>query len=82
LLSYFSVIPKEKRQFILTTHNASVAVSSDSDMFIVVNSNSKQANVKCLGAIENKNVKNAVIQHLEGGEEPYQLRRKKYNFNL
>jgi PHP family Zn ribbon phosphoesterase len=73
---------KEKRQFILTTHNPSVAVASDSDMFIVVKSSAQQANVKCWGAIEHPDVKKAVIQHLEGGEEPYQLRLHKYNLNL
>lgn len=70
---------KDRRQFILTTHNASVAVASDSDMFIIVKSNSQQANVKCWGAIEVPDVKKAVIQHLEGGNEPYNLRLKKYN---
>jgi len=70
---------KEKRQFILTTHNPSVAVAADSDMFIVIKSNAQQANVKCWGAIEHPDVKKAVIQHLEGGREPYQLRRHKYN---
>jgi len=73
---------KEQRQFILTTHNASVAVSSDSDMFIVVRSTANRANVKCLGAIEVPDVKKAVIQHLEGGNEPYGLRHKKYNIQL
>lgn len=71
---------KERRQFILTTHNPSVSVASDSDMFIVVKSNATLANVKCLGAIEHPNVRQAVIQHLEGGEEPYQLRLQKYNW--
>ena len=48
---------KEKRQFILTTHNPSVAVASYSDMFIVVKGSSSQANVKCWGAIEHPDVK-------------------------
>lgn len=73
---------KHKRQFILTTHNPTVAVASDSDMFIVLRSGSKQANVKCLGAIEHPDVRKAVIQHLEGGEEPYRLRRYKYNIDV
>ena len=73
---------KHKRQFILTTHNPTVAVASDSDMFIVLRSTSEQANVKCLGAIEHSDVRKAVIQHLEGGEEPYRLRRYKYNIDI
>ena len=70
---------KEKRQFIVTTHNPSVAVSSDTDMYIVIKSNSRQANVKCLGAIDCSDVKKEVIKHLEGGIEPYELRRQKYS---
>ncbi len=70
---------KEKRQFILTTHNSSVAVASDSDNFIIVNSNADIANVKCKGAIDDKEVKSDVIKCLEGGEIPYLLRESKYN---
>lgn len=70
---------KEKRQFILTTHNSSVAVASDSDNFIIVNSNANIANVKCKGAIDDKEVKSDVIKCLEGGEIPYLLRESKYN---
>jgi DNA repair ATPase RecN len=70
---------KEERQFILTTHNSSVAVSSDSDMFVVVRSNIRQANVKCLGGIDTDIAKDEVVKHLEGGIEPYSLRRYKYN---
>lgn len=70
---------KARRQFILTTHNASVAVASDSDMFIIVKASAEQASVKSIGAIEHPEVKPAVIQLLEGGEEPYKLRNTKYN---
>ena len=49
-------------------------------MYIVIRSNSKYANVKCLGAIDMKNVKDEVINHLEGGKIPYSLRKKKYSF--
>lgn len=70
---------KENRQFILTTHNSSIAVSSDSDNFIIVTSNSDIANVKCKGAIDKIEVKNDVIEVLEGGKVPYLLRGTKYN---
>lgn len=69
---------KEKRQFILTTHNPSVAVASDSDVFLVISGTAKKAKVECVGPIENSNVRGAVIQHLEGGEHPYRLRHIKY----
>jgi len=69
---------KEKRQFILTTHNASVGVASDSDNFIVLKSTSSRGKIDCFGAIDRDKVKKEVIQHLEGGPLPYNLRYKKY----
>lgn len=69
---------KEKRQFILTTHNASVGVASDSDNFVVLKSTSSRGVVDCYGAIDREKVKTEVIQHLEGGPRPYNLRYRKY----
>ncbi len=48
-------------------------------MFIVARADAHRANIKCIGAIEHPDVKKAVIQHLEGGAEPYKLRSTKYN---
>lgn len=72
-------IGKEKRQFILTTHNSSVGVASDSDNFIVIKGNAKQGSVECSGAIDKLKVRSEVIEHLEGGPGPYKLKSKKYN---
>lgn len=71
-------VGKERRQFILTTHNASVGVASDSDNFIVLKSTSSRGAVECYGAIDREKVKKEIIQHLEGGPLPYSLRHKKY----
>jgi len=73
---------KEKRQFILTTHNASVGVASDSDNFIVLKSTSSRGKIDCYGAIDKENVKSEVVQHLEGGPLPYSLRHKKYHIKI
>ena len=70
---------KEKRQFILTTHNSSVGVASDSDRFIILKSTAVQGDIECFGAIDRPNVRSEIIQHLEGGPEPYKLKSKKYN---
>jgi len=70
---------KEKRQFILTTHNSSVGVASDSDNFIVLKSTSTRGSIECFGAIDREKVRRQIIQHLEGGPKPYRLRSKKYN---
>ncbi len=70
---------KEIRQFILTTHNSSVGVASDSDNFVVLRSNATQGYIQCYGAIDRLEVKKEIIDHLEGGPKPYHLRNRKYN---
>lgn len=71
---------KYGRQFILTTHNSSLAVGSDSDTFMILKPTSaERAKVICRGAIDRPEVRREVIDHLEGGDEPYKLRQRKYN---
>lgn len=70
---------KNSRQFILTTHNSSVAVAADSDQFIVLRAGANYGRVEAAGAIDRPDVRKAVIDHLEGGNEPYKLRALKYN---
>jgi len=72
---------KNSRQFILTTHNSSVAVSADSDQFIILKAGANSGRVVAAGAIDRPEVKQAVIDHMEGGKEPYRLRSKKYNLD-
>jgi hypothetical protein len=73
---------KNFRQFILTTHNSSVAVAADSDQYIILQSNATEGQISIKGAIDRDEVKNSVISHLEGGSEPYNLKRKKYNRDI
>lgn len=70
---------KDQRQFIITTHNPNVAVSSDSDKYHVLKGTASTGEIVCAGAIDLELVAKEVIEHLEGGIEPYQLRGRKYN---
>lgn len=70
---------KENRQFILTTHNSSVAVASDSDKFTILESDSTSARVVHTGSINKTDIKDEVIQYLEGGATTYEQKRQKYN---
>jgi hypothetical protein len=72
---------RDSRQFILTTHNSSVAVGSDSDQFIVLKAGASSGKVIYTGAIDGSQVRQSVIDHLEGGDEPYKLRAQKYNIH-
>jgi len=70
---------KQERQFIFTTHNPTIAVAGDSDCMTVLEPWQHGARKTREGAIDSGDVKDAVITHLEGGTEPYELRRRKYN---
>lgn len=72
------IASKERRQFIITTHNSSVAVAADSDQFHIVTASSSRGRIEQRGAIDSDPLKSAVIQHLEGGKDPYKLRQEKY----
>lgn len=71
-------VSKHARQFIFTTHNSSVAVSSDSDQFIVLDANGTKGWLEGAGTIEEETVKSLIVDHLEGGVASYDLKRRKY----
>ena len=69
---------KQSRQFILTTHNPNIAVSADSELIQVLKATATEGELVAQGAIEDERVRPEVVQHLEGGREPYLLRGRKY----
>jgi hypothetical protein len=71
-------ISKHVRQFVFTTHNSSISVSSDSDQFIVFEADGKKGWIARSGSIDEKAIKDEVVGHLEGGYSSYALKRKKY----
>lgn len=70
---------KEVRQFIFTTHNASVAVASDTDKFMIMTASATKGEIVLSGAIDNEDVRLEVINYLEGGLTTYRLKYLKYN---
>ena len=71
-------ISKHARQFLFTTHNSSISVSSDSDQFIVLEADGSKGWLARSGSIDQKKIKDDVVGHLEGGYGSYDLKRKKY----
>ena len=69
---------KEKRQFIFTTHNSSLAVASDSDCYLILEGSASQGRVLHIGSMDNQPVSNEVLKYLEGGLNTYNLKSKKY----
>ncbi len=69
-----------RRQVIVATHNANVVVNGDADMVIQLEATARQGRVACAGAIEEPAVRGAIVRTVDGGEEAFRLRYKKYGF--
>jgi ABC-type lipoprotein export system ATPase subunit len=70
---------KEKRQFIFTTHNSSLAVASDTDSFIVMEADANKGKVSLTGSMDHDPLGNEVMGYLEGGLVTYKRKYAKYD---
>jgi len=48
-------------------------------MFYILKGTATSGEIMCAGAIDLELIAKQVVNHLEGGPEPYKLRGKKYN---
>ncbi|ADG81944.1 TrlF family AAA-like ATPase [Thermincola potens] len=71
---------KEKRQFIIATHNANIPVLGDAEQIIVLQASNDKGQVSITGSIDDNQIKEPVEQILEGGKQAFQLRKQKYGF--
>jgi len=73
LISSFVVpgfkVLKQKRQLLLVTHNPNIAVNANSDSIIHMNFNSGQIVVEGNDALQNKDIRLAVCNVMEGGKD-------------
>lgn len=74
---------RKRRQVIIVTHNANLVVNTDADQVIIASSEPNQSgglpNVTYLcGSIENSNIRRSVCDILEGGEEAFRDRERRY----
>lgn len=69
-----------RRQVVLATHNANLVVNGDADMVIQLDATAHRGRVVCAGAIEDPEVRDAIVRTVDGGEEAFRLRRRKYGF--
>lgn len=80
---------KVKRQIFIVTHNANVAIGSDSENVIIANEHDEQhpnpndATYHYInGSLENGSIREKVCLILEGGVEAFKAREHRYNFGL
>ena len=70
---------KEQRQFIFTTHNASLAVASDSDKFVILQGEATQGRVLFSGSMDHSPISDEVLTYLEGGPTTYEMKYVKFD---
>lgn len=74
---------KERRQFLIATHNANIPVSGDAELIIVLDADERSGRVADvgIGSIDNDSIKQYVERILEGGETAFRIRKEKYGIS-
>jgi ABC-type cobalamin/Fe3+-siderophores transport system ATPase subunit len=80
---YHSLVPvlrlaKERRQVIIVTHNANIAVLGDAEQIAVLKSTSEKGVIVSRGSIDDPTTREAACSILEGAKEAFQRRAKIY----
>ena len=80
---FHSLVPviraaKERRQVIIVTHNANIAVLGDAEQIIALKSTSDKSMIVASGSIDDPDTKSVVCRILEGAEEAFRRRAKIY----
>ncbi|HSD37358.1 MAG TPA: PHP domain-containing protein [Rhodocyclaceae bacterium] len=83
---YSTLVPvlrraKERRQVIIVTHNANVAVLGDAEQIIVMKANNDHAEIASRGSIDRPATRDAACAILEGAKEAFTRRSKMYGFS-
>lgn len=75
---------KNSRQYIFATHNANIPVFGDAELIVTLHEDDGQgkADDDGIGSIDDENVKNNVINILEGGARAFRMRESKYNIRV
>jgi ABC-type cobalamin/Fe3+-siderophores transport system ATPase subunit len=71
---------KGKRQIIFATHDANLVVNGDADQVILLEADADSAQMKTQDAIDNPEIRHAILTVLDGGRDAFDLRKRKYGF--
>ena len=77
---------KRRRQFLFATHNANIPVLGDAELILGLSasgeadSGSARAVPEYMGSIDARPVRELIQELLEGGEDAFERRRRKYGF--
>ena len=71
---------KGRRQIIVATHDANIVVNGDADLVIQLDATATRGRIAEMGAIEEPSVRDAIVATVDGGDEAFRLRHRKYGF--
>ena len=71
---------KGRRQVILATHNANIVVNGDADLVVYLKASANHGEVEQMGVIEESEIRDIIVSTVDGGEEAFRLRLRKYGF--
>ncbi|HLE87179.1 MAG TPA: hypothetical protein VI727_05915 [Candidatus Brocadiaceae bacterium] len=71
---------KERRQFIIATHNANLPVLGDAELIVALTASANNAEIGKgnFGSIDEESIKEVVKNILEGGRQAFDIRKEKY----
>ncbi|HWV75537.1 MAG TPA: AAA family ATPase, partial [Pseudosphingobacterium sp.] len=80
---YHSLVPvlrlaKERRQIIIVTHNANIAILGDAEQILILKSTNDKCIISARGSIDNEETKEIACNILEGAREAFKRRAKIY----
>ncbi|MGH9699789.1 MAG: TrlF family AAA-like ATPase [Candidatus Acidiferrales bacterium] len=86
LVSLF-ITAKKRRQVIIVTHNANLVINTDADQIIIASAGSHPSGglppiTYVAGGLEDANIRKAVCDILEGGEEAFRERARRLRVRL
>jgi PHP family Zn ribbon phosphoesterase len=69
---------KEHRQILVVTHNANIPVNGDAEYILSMDSESKKLKILCSGSVEQSVIKKEICDVMEGSEQAFEMRFKRY----
>lgn len=75
---------KQARQIIFASHDANLVVNGDAELILYCDyasaDNRSRGTIRAQGAIDVREIREAITRVMEGGRKAFQLRRQKYGF--
>ncbi|MEX2223224.1 MAG: hypothetical protein WEG40_15645 [Candidatus Rokuibacteriota bacterium] len=68
----------QTRQVVVATHNANIPVLGDAELVVVLDADADRSRIEAIGGFEDSNVASYARRVLEGGEDAFRARQRRY----